>query len=77
MTTTIASNLSFRPNLVPTPYSARAQACPPDTLGPDMVVLDDLDSVKAEQINDPWHFFREIYALKRYVPLLTSFKCAN
>ncbi len=32
MTTTIASNLSFRPNLVP--------------------VLDDLNSVKAEQIND-------------------------
>ncbi len=42
-------------------------ARPPDTL-PVMVVLDDLESIKAEQINDPWDFFREIDALKRYVP---------
>ncbi|KAK0433518.1 hypothetical protein EV421DRAFT_1426608 [Armillaria borealis] len=28
-------------------------------------LLNDLDSTKAEQMNDPWHFFREIDALKR------------
>ncbi|PBK76371.1 hypothetical protein ARMSODRAFT_1011633 [Armillaria solidipes] len=39
-------------------------ARPPDTL-PVTVVLDDLQSIKAEQINDPWDFFREIDALKR------------
>ncbi|KAK0466121.1 uncharacterized protein EV420DRAFT_1636726 [Desarmillaria tabescens] len=39
-------------------------ACPPDTL-PVMVVLGDLESLKAEQINDPWDFFGEIDALKK------------
>ncbi|KAK0224598.1 hypothetical protein EDD85DRAFT_233768 [Armillaria nabsnona] len=39
-------------------------ARPPDTL-PVMVVLEDLESIKAEQINDPWDFFKEIDALKR------------
>ncbi len=36
---------------------------PPDTM-PVIDVSDDLESVK--QINDPWDFFRELDALKRY-----------
>ncbi len=44
---------------------------PPDTM-PVIDVLDDLESVK--QINDPWNFFRELDALKRYASRHPLFK---
>ncbi len=43
---------------------------PPDSM-PAIEVIEDIESVK--QINDPWNFFRELDALKRYAsryPLL-------
>ncbi len=33
---------------------------------PVIAVLDDLEMIKPEQINDPWDFFRELQALRRY-----------
>ncbi len=45
-------------------------ATPPDAM-PVIEVIEDIESVK--QINDPWNFFRELDALKRYTsryPLL-------
>ncbi len=38
---------------------------PPGTM-PVITVLDNLETIKPEQINDPWDFFRELEALKRY-----------
>ncbi|PBL00154.1 hypothetical protein ARMGADRAFT_1159535 [Armillaria gallica] len=37
---------------------------PPDTM-PVIILLDNLESIKSEDINDPWTFFQELEALKR------------
>ncbi|KAK0224593.1 hypothetical protein EDD85DRAFT_858347 [Armillaria nabsnona] len=37
---------------------------PPDTM-PVIILLDNLESIKPEDINDPWTFFQELEALKR------------
>ncbi len=46
-------------------------ATPPDTM-PVIEVIEDIESVK--QINDPWNFFRELDALKRYASRDPSLK---
>lgn len=37
---------------------------------PVIVLLDDLESIKPEDINDPWTFFQELETLKRSAPFL-------